>query len=121
MRRSILLLITLCAAFSPSTSFMLGKRACSPTVRKPTTITTTTTTTTTTTMKMSSTGEEQAQSVMDGKMITEEEATIRKVVGAGIGVLTAVAFLTHDPTSYTSLSSGTFAALATYRTGAQYQ
>ena len=118
MRRSVLLLITLCAAFSPSTSFMLGKRACSPTVRKPTTITTTTTTTT---MKMSSTGEEQAQSVMDGKMITEEEATIRKVVGAGIGVLTAVAFLTHDPTSYTSLSSGTFAALATYRTGAQYQ
>lgn len=114
MRRTgFFLIVTLfAAAVFPSTSFMVGKRACSPALRTPTP---------TTTMK-SSAGEEQAQeAVLDGKMITEEEATIRKVIGGGIGVLTAAAFLTQHPTSYTSLSSGTFAALATYRTGAQYQ
>ena len=61
-----------------------------------------------------------AVAVSDFKMITENEATLRKIAGVGIGVVTIGSFLggTH---SYTSLSGGLFGAISTYRTGAEYQ
>lgn len=70
--------------------------------------------------RMSATPEEERQAVADFKMITEEEANLRKVGGVAIGVATAAAFLAngHD---YAGLSTGAFAALSTYRTGTEYQ
>jgi len=63
---------------------------------------------------------QEEQAVEDFKMITEEESNLRKIGGIVIGVATAAAFFTQDQ-SYSSLSAGTFAAISTYRTGAEYQ
>jgi len=63
---------------------------------------------------------QEEQAVVEFKMITEEEARLRKIGGIVLGVVTITIFLTrgHD---YANLSTGAFAALATYRTGAEYQ
>ena len=53
-------------------------------------------------------------------MITETEATIRKVAGVGLGLVTAYLYATSALT-YTTLSAGTFGALGVYRSGAAYQ
>ena len=53
-------------------------------------------------------------------MITENEATIRKIAGVGIGLLSVGSFI-GGAHSYTSLSGGLFGAISTYRTGAEYQ
>ena len=60
------------------------------------------------------------EAVADFKMITEDEAKVRKIAGVGIGLATAVAFVTTG-LSYGSLSGGIFGAISTYRTGAEYQ
>ena len=74
------------------------------------------------------------QAVVDFKMITEEESKLRKIGGMILGVITIVSFFTmhgegggsSDSSSssyynYANLSTGAFAALSTYRTGAEYQ
>jgi hypothetical protein len=74
------------------------------------------------------------QAVVDFKMITEEESELRKIGGMILGVITIVSFFTihgegggSDSSSsssyynYANLSTGAFAALSTYRTGADYQ
>ena len=75
------------------------------------------------------------QAVVDFKMITEEESELRKIGGIILGVITIVSFFTihgegggsSDSSSsssyynYANLSTGAFAALSTYRTGAEYQ
>ena len=75
------------------------------------------------------------QAVVDFKMITEEESGLRKIGGIILGVITIVSFFTihgegggsSDSISsssyynYANLSTGAFAALSTYRTGADYQ
>jgi len=63
---------------------------------------------------------QEEQAVVEFKMITEEEARLRKIGGIVLGVVTITIFLTrgHD---YANLSTGAFAALSTYRTGAEYQ
>lgn len=61
-----------------------------------------------------------ADAVAEFKMITEDEATVRKVGGVFIGVATAVAFAT-TALAYGALSGGIFGAISTYRTGAEYQ
>jgi len=63
---------------------------------------------------------QEEQAVADFKMITEEEAQLRRVGGIVLGVVAIAAFLVrgHD---YANLSTGAFAALSTYRTGAEYQ
>ena len=75
------------------------------------------------------------QAVVDFKMITEEESELRKIGGIILGLITIVSFFTihgegggsSDSSSsssyynYANLSTGAFAALATYRTGAEYQ
>ena len=58
--------------------------------------------------------------VSEFKMITENEATLRKIAGVGIGIVTIGSFL-GGAHSYTSLSGGLFGAISTYRTGAEYQ
>ncbi|KAJ1460784.1 hypothetical protein M885DRAFT_508211 [Pelagophyceae sp. CCMP2097] len=55
------------------------------------------------------------------KMITEEEATIRKAGGVAIGIATAALFATGVSPTYGSLAGGIFAAVSTYRTGSEYQ
>lgn len=61
-----------------------------------------------------------ADAVAEFKMITEDEATVRKLGGVVIGVATAVAFATTG-LAYGTLSGGIFGAISTYRTGAEYQ
>jgi len=63
---------------------------------------------------------QEEQAVAEFKMITEEESLLRKIGGVGLGVVTIASFLVqgHD---YGNLSIGAFAALSTYRTGAEYQ
>ena len=75
------------------------------------------------------------QAVVDFKMITEEESKLRKIGGMILGVITIVSFFTihgegggsSDRSSsssyynYANLSTGAFAALSTYRTGAEYR
>jgi hypothetical protein len=65
---------------------------------------------------------QEEQAVEDFKMITEDESTLRKIGGGVIGVATIATYLSTlaDP-SYTSLSTGIFAAIATYRSGSEYQ
>ena len=62
----------------------------------------------------------QQQAVEGFKMITENEASVRKVVGVGMGVATAAAYFTVGM-PYTTLSGCIFGAVATFRTGAEYQ
>ena len=62
----------------------------------------------------------QQQAVEGFKMITENEASVRKAVGVGMGVATAAAYFTVGM-PYTTLSGCIFGAVATYRTGAEYQ
>jgi len=62
----------------------------------------------------------QLQAVGDFKMITETEATIRKVAGVGMGLATAFLYSTSG-LAYTTLSAGIFGALSVYRSGAAYQ
>lgn len=77
------------------------------------------TTTTASTLFAEATPQEE-RAVAEFKMITEEESQLRKTGGYVLAAITLVAFLTqgHD---YANLSSGAFAALATYRSGAEYQ
>lgn len=62
----------------------------------------------------------QLKAVAENKMITETEATIRKVAGVGMGVATAFLYSTSG-LAYTTLSAGIFGALSVYRSGAAYQ
>ena len=62
----------------------------------------------------------QLKAVETGKMITETEATIRKVAGVGLGLATAFLYTTSG-LAYTTLSAGVFGALSVYRSGAMYQ
>lgn len=62
----------------------------------------------------------QLAAVADNKMITETEATIRKVAGVGLGLATAFNYATAGM-AYTTLSAGIFGALSVYRSGAAYQ
>jgi len=70
-------------------------------------------------LQMTTTDTEE-RAVEEFKMITEDESKIRKIGGIGIGVVTAALFL-NQGMEYNSLSAGTFAAISTYRTGAEYQ
>ena len=63
---------------------------------------------------------EQLKAVSEFKMITETEATIRKVSGVGLGLATAFLYSTSG-LAYTTLSAGIFGALSVYRSGAAYQ
>ena len=54
------------------------------------------------------------------KMITDDEANIRKLAGVGVG-LTTVALYATSGLGYGTLSGGLFAAISTYRTGAESQ
>jgi len=63
---------------------------------------------------------QEYQAVADFKMITEEESKLRKVGGIIIGIATMIIYYTQDQ-NYSSLSAGVFAAISTYRTGADYQ
>lgn len=63
---------------------------------------------------------QEEQAVADFKMITEDEANLRKIGGIILGVVTVAAYFTKGQ-DYASLSSGAFAAIATYRSGAEYQ
>ena len=65
--------------------------------------------------------EVEAAAASSFKMITEEEASIRKAGGVVIGVATAAAFATGFSPSYGSLAGGIFAAVSTFRTGSEYQ
>ena len=62
----------------------------------------------------------QLKAVAENKMITETEATIRKVAGVGMGLATAFLYSTSG-LAYTTLSAGIFGALSVYRSGAAYQ
>ena len=62
----------------------------------------------------------QLKAVAENKMITETEATIRKVAGVGLGLATAFLYTTSG-LAYTTLSAGVFGALSVYRSGAMYQ
>ena len=62
----------------------------------------------------------QLKAVAENKMITETEATIRKVAGVGLGIATGVLYSTSG-LAYTTLSAGIFGALSVYRSGAAYQ
>jgi len=62
----------------------------------------------------------QLKAVAENKMITETEATIRKVAGVGMGLATAFQYTTSG-LAYTTLSAGIFGALSVYRSGASYQ
>lgn len=96
------------------------------------------TTTTTTTTRSSSplysappggATPQEEQAVADFKMITEEESQLRKTGGIVLAVITIVAFFFVPEKGdgaghyydYTNLCSGAFAALGTYRSGAEYQ
>lgn len=63
---------------------------------------------------------QEEQAVVDFKMITEDESKLRKIGGIIIGVATVAAYFTQGQ-SYSSLSTGAFVAISTYRTGAEYQ
>lgn len=63
---------------------------------------------------------EEQTFVDEFKMITEDEATVRKIAGVAIGVVTAAMFA-HGDSTYGSLSAGALGAISTFRTGASYQ
>jgi len=85
---------------------------------------TTTAATTTTSHLMAATPQEE-KAVVDFKMITEEESQLRKIGGGILGIITIVSFFALHAEdggyNYANLSTGAFAALSTYRTGAEYQ
>jgi len=62
----------------------------------------------------------QLRAVETGKMITETEANVRKAIGVAIGLATTAMYATSG-LSYATLTAGAFGAIATYRTGAEYQ
>ena len=62
----------------------------------------------------------QLRAVETGKMITETEANLRKAAGVAIGFATSAIYATSG-LPYATLSAGAFGAIATYRTGAEYQ
>ena len=62
----------------------------------------------------------QLRAVETGKMITETEANLRKAAGVAIGLATSAIYATSG-LPYATLSAGAFGAIATYRTGAEYQ
>jgi len=74
---------------------------------------------TTTTLSVGATPQEE-QAVAEFKMITEEESQLRKTGGIILAIITIAAFFTQGQ-NYSNLCSGAFAALATYRSGAEYQ
>ena len=104
---------------------------------RPSLITSASTTITRSTHLMAATppSQEAEQAVVDFKMITEEESELRKIGGMILGLITIISFFTihgeggggSDSSSsssyynYANLSTGAFAALSTYRTGADYQ
>lgn len=63
---------------------------------------------------------QEEQAVAEFKMITEDESRLRKIGGVAIGIVTTAMYVTQDQ-SYSSLSSGIFASIATYRSGSEYQ
>mmetsp|Transcript_6868 Transcript_6868/g.14305 ORF Transcript_6868/g.14305 Transcript_6868/m.14305 type:complete len:123 (-) Transcript_6868:545-913(-) len=63
---------------------------------------------------------EEEEMVADFKMITEDESKLRKIGGIVIGIATVAAYFAQGP-NYANLSTGVFAAISTYRTGAEYQ
>jgi len=63
---------------------------------------------------------QEEQAVAEFKMITEDEANIRKIGGIILGVVTVAAYATKGQ-DYSSLSTGAFAAISTYRSGSEYQ
>jgi len=63
---------------------------------------------------------DEQEAVDNFRMITEDEATIRKIGGVIIGVATAALYAKGDLT-YGSLSAGALGAISTFRTGAEYQ
>jgi len=75
--------------------------------------------TTTSTLSAGATPQEE-QAVTEFKMITEEESQLRKTGGIILAIITIVAFFTQGQ-NYANLCSGAFAALGTYRSGAEYQ
>mmetsp|Transcript_2174 Transcript_2174/g.4825 ORF Transcript_2174/g.4825 Transcript_2174/m.4825 type:complete len:115 (-) Transcript_2174:607-951(-) len=62
----------------------------------------------------------EAMAVAEFRMITEDEANIRKAGGVAIGVATAAQFAL-GLSSYSLLSAGAFGAISVFRTGAEYQ
>ena len=62
----------------------------------------------------------QLRAVETGKMITETEAILRKTIGVAIGLATSAIYATSG-LPYATLTAGAFGAIATYRTGAEYQ
>lgn len=62
----------------------------------------------------------ETRAVEEFKMITEDEATVRKLAGVAIGVVTATLCATTD-LSYSALSAGIFGSVSTFRTGLEYQ
>ena len=62
----------------------------------------------------------QLAAAESGKMITETEASIRKLAGMGMGLATAYLY-SQGGVAYTTLSAGVFGALSVYRSGAAYQ
>lgn len=63
---------------------------------------------------------QEEQAVAEFKMITEEESQLRKTGGIVLGVITIVSFFAQGQ-DYANLCTGAFAALSTYRSGAEYQ
>mmetsp|Transcript_1884 Transcript_1884/g.3384 ORF Transcript_1884/g.3384 Transcript_1884/m.3384 type:complete len:133 (-) Transcript_1884:754-1152(-) len=63
---------------------------------------------------------QEEQAVAEFKMITEEESQLRKTGGIVLGIITVVSFFAQGE-NYANLCTGAFAALSTYRTGAEYQ
>lgn len=62
----------------------------------------------------------QLKAAEEGKMITETESIVRKVIGVGLGLATAATYATSGM-AYPALAGGIFGSIATYRTGAEYQ
>lgn len=69
---------------------------------------------------MMTASENEQKAVDDFRMITEDEANVRKTVGVGVGVVTAAVYATSGM-AYSTLSACIFGAISTYRTGAEYQ
>lgn len=62
----------------------------------------------------------EAIAVSEFRMITDDEANIRKAGGVALGVVTAAQFAL-GLSSYSLLSAGAFGAISVFRTGAEYQ
>lgn len=62
---------------------------------------------------------QEEQAVADFRRITEDEANVRKIGGIILGVVTVAAYATKGQ-DYSSLSTGAFGAIFTYRSGSKY-